>query len=193
MMEAGGMFTTKVVQCLCGLVTLIWLLGGLTLGYANDIFTGALPVGGEDLLRVPVTQWVRLTVDVEEYRPLVEYADHSSSLTRSLAILPSLQVVAPHRQFQPYLGAGLGLGLSGYTPQSAVILLPLGIEESLVLHVGGGVTYRLRENVALTGSARFAQFKTADLFQRSSSTPQVFQDGLDFSTYTVEFGLRWAY
>jgi hypothetical protein len=73
------------------------------------------------------------------------------------------------------------------------VLLPLGIEESLVLHVGGGVTYRLGEKVALTGSARFAQFKTADLFQRSSSEPHVFQDGLDFSSYTVEFGLRWAY
>jgi hypothetical protein len=84
----------------------------------------------------------------------------------------------------------LGLGLSGYTPQSAVVLLPLGIEESLVLHVGGGVTYRLGEKVALTGSARFAQFKTAD---QRSSVPHVFQDGLDFSAYTVELGLRWAY
>lgn len=187
------MFATKTVQCLCHLVTLIWFLGGPALGSASDLLQGALPIGGEDLLRVPVTQWVRLTVDVEEYRPLVEYADHSSSLTRSLAILPSLQVAAPHRQFQPYLGVGLGLGLSGYTPQSAVVLLPLGIEESLVLHVGGGVTYRLGEKVALTGSARFAQFKTTDLFQRSSSAPHVFQDGLDFSSYTVEFGLHWAY
>jgi opacity protein-like surface antigen len=168
----------------------VWLLGGFTFAYAGDILKGALQIGGEDLLRVPVTQWVRLSVDVEEYRPLVEYADHSSSTTRSLAILPSLQVIAPHRQFQPYLGVGLGLGLSGYTPQSAVVLLPLGIEESLVLHVGGGVTYRLGEKVALTGSARFAQFKTAD---QRSSVPHVFQDGLDFSAYTVELGLRWAY
>jgi hypothetical protein len=188
----GVMVATKAVQCLCTLITLLWLLGGLAPGYASDFLEGALPIGGEDLLRVPVTQWVRLSVDVEEYRPLVEYADRSSSLTRSLAILPSLQVVSPHRQFQPYLGVGLGLGLSGYTPQSAVVLLPLGIEESLVLHVGGGVTYRLGEKVALTGSARFAQFKTTDLFQRSSA-PHVFQDGLDFSSYTVEFGLRWAY
>jgi hypothetical protein len=74
-----------------------------------------------------------------------------------------------------------------------VVLLPLGIEESLVLHVGGGVTYRLGEKVALTGSARFAQFKTADLLQRSSAAPHVFQDGLDFSAYTVELGLRWVY
>jgi hypothetical protein len=187
------MFTTKAVRYLCSFVTLVWLLGGSVPGYAGDVLEGALRIGGEDLLRVPVTQWVRLTVDVEEYRPLVEYADHSSSATRSLAILPSLQVIAPHRQFQPYLGVGLGLGLSGYTPQSAVVLLPLGIEESLVLHVGGGVTYRLGEKVALTGSARFAQFKTADLLQRSSAAPHVFQDGLDFSAYTVELGLRWAY
>ena len=156
-------------------------------------YEGALPIGGEDLLRVPVTQWVRLTVDVEEYRPLVEYADHSSSLTRSLAILPSLQVAAPHRQFQPYLGLGVGLGLSGYTPQSAVVLLPLGIEESPGLARWRWCHLSLGEKVALTGSARFTQFKTADLFQRSSSASQVFQDGLDFSTYTVELGLRWAY
>jgi hypothetical protein len=187
------MFAMKAVQYCCGLVMLIWVCGVPALGHAGDLLQGALSIGGEDLLRVPVTQWVRLTVDVEEHRPLVEYTDHSSSLTRSLAILPSLQVAAPHRQFQPYLGLGVGLGLSGYTPRSAVVLLPLGIEESLVLHVGGGVTYRLGEKVALTGSARFTQFKTADLFQRSSSASQVFQDGLDFSTYTVELGLRWAY
>jgi hypothetical protein len=187
------MFAMKAVQYCCGLVMLIWACGVPALGYADSLLPGALPIGAEDLLRVPVTQWVRLTVDVEEYRPLVEYSDHSSSLTRSLAILPSLQVAAPHRPFQPYLGLGLGLGLSGYTPQTAVVPLPLGIEESLVLHVGGGVTYWLGEKVALTGSARFAQFKTTDVFQRSSSASHVFQDGLDFSTYTVELGLRWAY
>jgi hypothetical protein len=163
------------------------------LGHAGDLLPVELPGSGEDLLRIPVTQWVHLTVDVEEYRPLVEYIDHSSSATRSLAILPSLRVVAPHQHFQPYLGAGLGLSLSGFTPHASVVSLPLGIEESFVLHVSGGVTYRLGEKVALTGNARFAQFKTAELFNLFSSAPPVIQDGLDFSAYTVEFGLRWAY
>jgi opacity protein-like surface antigen len=131
-------------------------------------------------------------VDLEEYRPLVEYVDHSSSITRSRAVLPSLLVIAPHRHFQPYLGAGLGLSLSGYTPRTAEVPLPLGIEESLVLHVGGGVTYRLGENFALMGSARYAQFKTTELLNRLS-TPQVIQGGLDFNAYTVEFGVRWDY
>jgi hypothetical protein len=175
------------------LLTLICLLSIPIPGHAGDLLSGELPLSGEDLLRVPVTQWVQLTVDVEEYRPLVEYIDHSSSVTRSLAILPSLRVVAPSQHFQPYLGAGLGLSLSGFTPQTAVVSLPLGIEESLVLHVSGGVTYRLGEKVALTGNARFAQFKTAALFNLFSSAPPVINDGLEFSAYTVEFGVRWAY
>jgi hypothetical protein len=175
------------------LLILVCLLSIPMLGHAGDLFTGELPISGEDLLRVPVTQWVQLTVDIEEYRPLVEYIDHSSSATRSLAILPSLRVVAPNQHFRPYLGAGLGLSLSGFTPQTAVVSLPLGIEESLVLHVSGGVTYRLGEKVALTGNARFAQFKTAELFNLFSSAPPVIHDGLEFSAYTVEFGLRWAY
>lgn len=145
-------------------MTLVWLLSVPMLGHASDLFSGELPVSGEDLLRVPVTQWVQLAVDVEEYRPLVEYVDHSSSVTRSLVILPSLRVVAPNQHFQPYLGAGLGLSLSGFTPQTVLVPLPLGIEESLVLHVSGGVTYRLGEKVALTGNARFAQFRTAEIF-----------------------------
>jgi hypothetical protein len=134
-----------------------------------------------------------LTVDVEEYRPFVDYVDHSSSVTRSLAILPSLRVVAPNQHFQPYLGGGFGLGLSGYTPRTAVAPVPLGLEESLVLHVGGGVVYRFDEKVALTGSARFAQFKNSEIFQYFSSGPPLIQDGLNFSAYTVEFGVRWAY
>jgi hypothetical protein len=162
------------------------------LAHAGDLLQRDLLIGEEDLLRLPVSQWVQLTVDIEEYRPFVEYVDHSSSITRSLAILPSLRVVAPHQHFQPYLGAGFGLGISGFTPRTAIAPVPLGIEESLVLHVGGGMTYRLGEKVALTGSARFAQFKTPDLLQRFSS-PQLIQHGLDFNAYTVEFGLRWAY
>jgi hypothetical protein len=185
------MSARRITQCLCSLITLVWFLAMPVLAHAGDLLAEALPIGGDDLLRLPVSQWVQLTVDVEEYRPLVEYVDHSSSLTRSLAILPSLRVIAPNPYIQPYFGAGLGLSISGYTPQTAVVPLPLGLEESLVLHVGGGVNYRLGENVALTGSARFAQFKTTELFQRSSAS--LFQDGLDFSAYTVEFGLRWAY
>jgi hypothetical protein len=71
--------------------------------------------------------------------------------------------------------------------------VPLGLEESLVLHVGGGVVYRFDEKVALTGSARFAQFKNSEIFQYFSSGPPLIQDGLNFSAYTVEFGVRWAY
>jgi hypothetical protein len=186
------MSARRTTRYLYSLITLVWFLGMPLLGHAGDLLAGGLPVGGDDLLRLPVAQWVQLSVDVEEYRPLVEYVDRSSSITRSLAILPSLRVIAPTPHLQPYLGAGLGLSISGYTPQTAVAPLPLGLEESLVLHVGGGVNYRLGEKVALTGSARFAQFKTAELFQRSSSAA-LFQDGLDFSAYTVEFGLRWAY
>jgi hypothetical protein len=187
------MISITATQRLGSLVVLVWVLSIPVLGHAGDLVSSLLPVAGEEVLRLPVTRWVQLTVDIEEYRPLVEYVDHSSSLTRSLAILPSLRVMAPHRYFQPYLGAGLGLSISGYTPHTAVVPLPLGLEESFVLHVGGGVTYRLGEKVALTGNARFAQFKTSELFQRFSSAPQVIQDGLDFSAYTVEFGLRWAY
>jgi hypothetical protein len=115
------------VQCL---LILVWLFIVPMLGHAGDLFSGEMPVRGEDLLRVPVTQWVQLTVDVEEYRPLVEYVDHSSSVTRSLAILPSLRVVAPNQHFTlPW--RRIGTESQRFTPQTAVSAA--GIEESLVL------------------------------------------------------------
>jgi hypothetical protein len=80
---------------LYGLLTLAWLLSTSGFGHAGDLLQGKPLTEGDDLLRVPVSPWVQLTVDVEEYRPFVEYVDHSSSVTRSLAILPSLRVVPP--------------------------------------------------------------------------------------------------
>jgi hypothetical protein len=171
-----------------GVVLLLLLLSGRAFGASDDfLHTDVL---GAEPLRLPVRQWVRLLVDIEEYYPVVEYADRSSSTTRSLAILPSIRVTAPDQHFQPYIGAGLGLGISGYTPSTATVPLPLGTEESLIWHIGGGIEYHLRPGFSLTGSARYAQFRTTDLL--SSSLP-VIRDGLDFDVYTVELGIRLAY
>lgn len=172
------------------LALLMWLPGWSAIGHAADGRPEDFLSVGYEPLRLPERQWVRLLVDIEEYYPVVEYADHSSSVTRSLAILPSIRVTGPDQHFQPYINAGLGLGISGFKPGTVAVPLPLGTEESLILHIGGGVAYHLRPGLSLTSSARYAQFRTTDLF---SSSLSVIRDGLDFDVYTVEFGIHLAY
>jgi hypothetical protein len=48
--------------------------------------------------------------------------------------------------------------------------------------------------VALLGSARFAQFNTTDfLGQFAPASRLSIDDGLDFSSYSVQFGIRLRY
>jgi hypothetical protein len=177
--------------CLFALALLMLVLPAS--GRADD-----RPLSGSQLadpkpLPGPVNQWVSLAVDVEELRPLIEDT-HSSNVIRSLAVLPAIHLTVPDWRFQPYLGAGLGLSLNGLPTDNGPAPPPLRVEESLVVHFGGGFAYHLGNSLALTGSARFAQFRSPELFHipADPSRPLV-HSGLDVDTYMVELGIRLLY
>jgi hypothetical protein len=72
--------------------------------------------------------------------------------------------------------------------------VPLQIEQNLVLQVGGGVAYHLGTHLSLISNARFAYFKTLDLLSHLAPAQMHLNlDRLDFTSYTVEFGLRLLY
>lgn len=176
---------------LCGLVLLIVFLVGVPAGQAGDWLDEDFPFATYDPLRLPIKQWVRVSVQAGEYRTVVE-RNGDDGVTRSMAIVPSILVMPPDTNIQPYVGAGVGLSLTDMMPGAARV--PLHLEESLVLHVGGGVAYHLGRSLSLTSSASFAHFKTLDLLsQFASSQLPLNLDGRDFSFYTVEFGLRLLY
>jgi hypothetical protein len=96
---------------------------------------------------------------------------------------------------QPYIGAGVGLSITEMMPDSLrPVWVPMQLEESFVMHISGGLSYRLGPRLALTSSARFAQFRTSDVVGRLASPNLPISDqGLDFSTYSVSLGIELNY
>ena len=174
-----------------GLILLVVFFVGVPAGQAGDWLDEEFPFATYNPLRLPTKQWVRLSVQAGEYRTAVEH-DGNDSVARAMAIVPSILVMPPDANVQPYVGAGVGLSLTDMMPGAARV--PLHLEESLVLHVGGGIAYHLGRSLALTSSASFAHFKTLDLLsQFASSQLPLNLDGRDFNFYTVEFGFRLLY
>jgi hypothetical protein len=170
------------------LVLFLSFPGGVHPVQAEDAFPAS-----QDLLRLPEKQWVGLLVNVEEYYPTVAYTDHSREI-RSLAVMPEVVVQVPDRHFRPYIGVGLGVSINGFPLDTPLAPLPLPIEDSLVMHVGGGFAYHLGNKLTLTGSARFAQFRTSDVLDRlAPSSSSLLQNSLDFSSYAVQLGIRLVY
>jgi hypothetical protein len=170
---------------------LLVFLGYVPAGHANDWLETEFPFAVYDPLRLPKKQWVHLSVQAGEYRTAVEH-DGDSSVARSMALVPNILVTTPELRVQPYIGAGVGLSLTDMTAGAEHV--PLQLEQNLVLQVGGGIAYHLGTNLSLISSARFAYFKTLDLLSHIAPAQlQLNLDRLDFSTYTVEFGLRLLY
>ncbi len=176
----------------CSLVVGL-LLGGAAVGRPDGRLSADELLADTGPLRLPPHRWFGLLVNVKEFYPVVEYADTSNEI-RSLAVMPGIFVQVPDRPFRPFLGVGLGLSVNGLPRQTPLALPSLPIEESLVMHVGGGFSYHLGGSVDLVGSARFARFKATDFLERLSPTAGTLRpDGLDFGTYSVEFGIRLTY
>ena len=175
----------------------IWLGSGVPAIQAGDPpgsdkwMRTELPLAFYDPLRLPMSQWVRLSVYAGAYRTAVNH-DGGSSVAKTMTVMPSILLAAPGWQLQPYIGAGFGLSLAEMAPGTQRV--PMQLEESLVMHIGGGLAYHLRPGLALTSSARYAQFKTTGVVGRfASPNLPLSDDGLDFNAYTVEFGLRINY
>lgn len=149
-----------------------------------------------DPLRVSLPNWVNLSLHTGTYRAEVEH-NGNASVARSLTIMPSIMLTPPGWQLQPYLGAGVGLSIAEMAPGSVRVPqkgVPMQLEESLVMHIGGGVAYRVSPALALTSSARFAHYRNTGLVGQFAGHNLPFSDvGLEFNTYSVEFGLRFVY
>jgi hypothetical protein len=169
------------------------LVAGLSSGRANDSLFGDLPGTDHDLLRFRPAQWIHLSVDVEEH-VLGPSSPVSDTTMGSMTVLPSIVVQWPDARFRPYINAGLGLSIGGFTSDTTSIPLALRFEEKMMLQIGGGIAYDLGHGFSLTGSTYFSRVKTTDLLSHVStpSFPLV-QDDLEVNAYTVELGFRLVY
>ncbi len=142
-------------------------------------------------MRLSRDQWLRFSLQAGKYRTAVE-RDGSSGVARAVTVIPAIMLTTPKRQFQPYIGAGLGLSLAEMMPGD--VNIPLQLEEGYIMHIGGGFAYRLAPGLAFTSSARYAQFRGSDLFDRFGSPRlPLGDDGLDFNNLSVQFGIRLTY
>jgi hypothetical protein len=176
------------------LFILIWCCGVAPVSYAGDWFRAHSPLELYDPLQSRIPKWIHLSVQAGDYRAEVEH-DGGASVVRAIAIMPSILLTAPILDLQPYIGAGVGLSITEMMPDSLrPVWVPMQLEESFVMHISGGLSYRLGPRLALTSSARFAQFRTSDLVGRLAPPNLPMSDqGLDFSTYSVNFGIELNY
>lgn len=169
-------------------VLLACVLGVPMSGYAYELLSVDFPFAIPEQARLSATRWIRLAVDVEEYLPATTEAAESR-LVHAQALLPQLLLQVPDQPFRPYVGMGVGLSIN--TSFAGMALSPSlsRLQESLVMHVGGGFAYHVSEGVALVGGVRFARFNSTGLLNHLGLSSRDTAD-LDFSAYTVEFGLR---
>lgn len=188
------MWTSWLRYCYAGYsVWLVLLLGMPFPGQASDTQGSTIALEDHDLIRLPQKHWLGLAVSVEEYHPIVEYSDSRNEI-RSLAVMPGLKVQLPAEDFQPYVGLGLGLSINGLPLDTSINPLSRPVEDSFIVHIGGGFTYHLNPSVTFLGSVRYEQFLTTEFLGDLSPTLSPYlRDGLDYSAYTLEFGFRLNY
>jgi hypothetical protein len=184
-----------------GRVTLIAiLLLGCSMAIAEnasqDWLRSEPPFAIYDPLRLSIPEWVNLSLHAGNYRAAVEH-NGSASMARALTIMPSILVTPPGWLVQPYVGAGFGLSIAEMAPESVRAPqkgVPLQMEESLVMHIGGGIAYQIAPGLSLTSSARFAHYRNTGIVGRfAGPNLPLSEDGLDFNSYSVQFGLHLLY
>lgn len=162
----------------------------------QDWLRSEQPFALYDPLRLSVPEWVNLSLHTGNYRAVVEH-NGSTSVARSLTIMPSILVTPPGWLVRPYVGAGVGLSIAEMAPESVQEPqkgVPLQLEESLVMHIGGGIAYQVTPGLSLTSSARFAHYRNTGIVERfAGPSLPLGEEGLDFDTYSVQFGLRLDY
>lgn len=175
---------------LCACFLLVCLHGGTA--HAEDWLQSDFTASLDDPMRLlSRSPWLRFSLQAGKYRTAVE-RDGSLGVARTVTVIPTILFTAPKRQFQPYIGAGVGFSLAEMTPGE--INIPLHLEESFIMHIGGGFAYRLAPGVAFTSSARYSQFWGSDLFARfANSRLPLGDDGLDFNNISVRFGIRMQF
>ena len=178
----------------CLIFFLGWCCSTASVSSAGDWFRADSPLEFYDPFQPQIPKWIHLSVQAGDYRAEVEQ-DGSASVVRAISIMPSILLTTPTTNLRPYIGAGVGLSISEMMPDSLrPVWVPMQLEESFIMHISGGLSYRLSPNLTLTSSARFAQFKTSDLVGRIAppSLP-LSHEGLDFSTYSVNLGIQLNY
>lgn len=172
----------------CACVFMVYLSSGFA---HADWLQSDLTTSLDDPLRLSRAQWLRFSLQAGKYRAAVEH-EGSNGVARAITVIPTIMLTTPKRQFQPYIGAGLGLSLAEMTPGD--VNIPLQLEEGYIMHIGGGFSYRFAPGAAFTSSARYATFRGSDLFDRFGSPRlPLGNDGLDFDNLSVQFGIRLTY
>lgn len=169
---------------------LVCLQGGFA--YAGDWMQSDFTASLDDPMRLWRGQGLRFSLQAGKYRAALQH-DGSSGVARALTLIPTLMLTArSERQFRPYVGAGVGLSLAEMTPGD--VNVPLHLEESFIMHVGGGFSYRLAPGVAFISSARYSQFWDSKLLARFASSRLPFGDGgVGFNNLSVRFGIRMRF
>ncbi len=184
------MLTISLRRLAYACIVLVCLHVGMA--YAGDWLQSDFTASLDDPLRLSRGQGLRFSLQAGKYRAAVQH-DGSSGVARALTVIPTISLTTPSkRQFRPYLGAGVGLSLAEMTPGD--VNVPLHLEESFIMHVGGGFSYRLAPGVAFTSSARYSQSWDSDLFARFASPRLPLGDGgVGFNNLSVRLGIRMQF
>jgi hypothetical protein len=177
----------RSLRWLGSFMLLICLVAVPAPGHTYNLVSADFPFAVPDQARLPTTRWIRLAVDVEDYYP-TSSGRTGSETVHAQAILPELLLQVPDIPFQPYVGMGVGLSFNRSFAEMALSPSLARLQESLITHIGGGFVYHLSEGISLLGGVRYAQFKSTGVLSRLGLSSVEPTD--DFSTYTVEFGIR---
>lgn len=164
--------------------------GEPTLGFAGDWFQVDFPFVVANPLRLDKGQWARFSVQAGDYRTALERAG-DDYVFRSSALLSNAFITVPSWLVQPYVGGGVGLGLTNLTHEDTV-RSPM-LEESLIWQVGGALAYHIRQGFSLISSIHFVRFQASDVLgvgRVESVGAAITRSRLDTNVYTMMLGLR---
>jgi hypothetical protein len=167
------------------------LIGGMpSQGVARDWFQADFPFVVANPLRLDKGQWARFSVQAGDYRTALEQAG-DDYVFRSSALLSNAFITVPSWLVQPYIGGGVGLGVTNLTHDDTV--RPPALEESLIWQVGGALAYHVRQRFSLISSMHFVRFQTSDVLgiRRGPSVgTTIGSSGVETNVYTMMLGLQ---
>lgn len=91
------------------------------------------------------------------------------------------------RQLVPYIGAGLDILYSDYDENGGA---KSDVEETLGVHISGGVDYFLQKNIALTAEAKLVAAPDAKITDRQSGNHA---GNFDPSSFSTTVGIRYFF
>ncbi len=183
-----------VSRVLFGVFFLVLVYDEPSLGFADDWFQVDFPYVVANPLRLTKGQWGRFSVAARDYRTAQTRELGDDFVFRSKAVLSNAFLTVPDWLIQPYLGGGIGFGLTNLRHED-IVRRPV-LQESLIWQVGGALAYHVRQRFSLVGSIHFVNFQSFDAPGIGSATPveaYLAPSEQDTQLYTMSLNVRFQF